>query len=274
MLDLITVGEAFDDFVFYNLRALPRPGCELETRAFVRTSGGGAVITAVAASRLGLRCGIVSALSPDAVARLRAARVSVRNLRRSGEPAAVTVALSTTHDRRYVTFGGINDRLSARLRPIVPHLRARHVHCAFHPRPCRPWVRALERLRQRGITSSWDFGWHPDLVWDRDFRRLCDVVDVLFLNRAEARLYGGIRRWRATPHPVVIKRGASGAWLVGGGFDIRRPAPRARVTDTTGAGDVFDAGFLTARLRHEPLSRALGLANRLAAASTERAGGL
>ena len=51
VLDLVTAGEAFDDFIFFDLDALPQPGHELKTNAFVRTVGGGAVITAVAAAR-------------------------------------------------------------------------------------------------------------------------------------------------------------------------------------------------------------------------------
>ncbi len=274
MFDLVTAGEAFDDFVFYNLTALPRPGHEVRTDAFVRTSGGGAVITAIAAARLGLRCAIASALSPDAAARLQHARVSVRNLRRSREPTALTVALSTPRDRRFITFDGANRQLPARLRPVVPRLRTRHVHFAFCPRPCRPWLATIERLRRRGVTTSWDFGWNPSLAADRDLERLCGALDVVFLNRDEARLYGSRRLWRAMPHPIVIKLGGAGAHVVGCGLNVRDPAPRVRVVDTTGAGDVFNAGFLAARLRGAPVARAVRFANRLAARSTERAGGV
>ena len=274
MFDLVTAGDAFDDFVFYNLTELPRPGRELRTDAFVRTVGGGAVITAIAAARLGIRCAVASAVSAEALQRLRQSRVAVRNLRRSGEPAALTVALSTARDRRYITFNGANARIPPRVRRVLPRLRARHVHFAFCPRPCRPWISAIERLRRRGTSTSWDFGWNPALARDRDLERLCGAVDILFLNRSEARLYGRRGLWRSMPHPVVIKLGSAGARLIGRGLDLRSAAPRARVIDTTGAGDVFNAGFLVARLRGAPWVRALRFANRLAAKSTERAGGV
>ena len=271
MLDLVTVGEAFDDFIFYNLDALPAPGRELKTDAFVRTVGGGAVIAAIAAARVGgIRCGIVSALSRDAAARLRRHRIAVRNLRRGDEPIALTVSLSTSRDRRFVTYTGGNVHLARRLRSVVPGLCGRHLHFAFDPGRCRPWVRILERLRGDGYGISWSFGWNPELRRDRDFGRLVDGLDYLFMNRDEARAYG----CRPQRGLAVITLGAAGVRAVGQRLDVRVSAPRVRAIDTTGAGDVFAGAFLTARLRGEPLRRALRIGNRVAAASTRHPGGI
>jgi ribokinase len=281
VFDLVTAGEAFDDYVFYDLARLPDPGQEVKTDGFARSPGGGAVITAVAASRLGLRCAVVSGLGPGAVRLLRSEGVSVRNLRRPLEPAAITVALSTRHDRRFVTFNGMNSRLPARIRRALPRIRARHVHLALHPGHSRPWIAAVDALRHRGTTSSWDFGWNPSLLRDRYFRALTNAVDYVLLNRAEALLYSGrktlagaIEVWRRTGRSVVIKLGAHGSRAVGGGADARAAAVRARVVETTGAGDAFNAGFLAARLGGLDLQAALRLGNRLGALSTRRAGGI
>ena len=54
-IDLLTVGEAFQDLIFVGLPHMPRVGEELRTQQFVSTMGGGALITATAESRLGLR---------------------------------------------------------------------------------------------------------------------------------------------------------------------------------------------------------------------------
>lgn len=270
MLDLVTAGEAFDDFVFYNLAALPAPGRELKTDAFVRTTGGGVVISGVTAARLGARVRIVAGLSADAAARLRRERVAVTNLRRHREPAALTVALSTPRDRRFITFSGMHARLPARVRALLVRTRARHVHLAMHPGRCGAWLPLLARLRARRSTISWDFGWNPDLPRDRKFSALVDSLDYLFVNRVEARAY----RCRPSAGVTVIRLGANGCRAVGAGIDLRVAAPRVRVVDTTGAGDVFNGAFLAARLRGEPLDRALRQANRLAAQSTRRPGGL
>ncbi len=277
----MTAGEAFDDYVFYDLARLPDPGHEVKTDAFARSPGGGAVITAVAASRLGLRCAVVSGLGREAVRLLRSEGVSVRNLRRPGEPAAITVALSTRHDRRFVTFNGVNRLLPVRVRRVLARLRARHVHLALHPGRCRPWIAAVNALRHRGTTCSWDFGWNPSLLRDPYFRALISAVDYVLLNRAEALLYsrretlaGAIDAWRRTDRPVVIKLGAHGSRAVGGGVDASAAAVRARAVETTGAGDAFNAGFLAGALGGLDLQGALRLGNRLGALSTRRAGGI
>ena len=91
------------------------------------------------------------------------------------------------------------------------------------------------------------------------FVALATSVDYLFLNRDEALLYSrqrqfvrALARWRRFPRLVVVKLGAAGSRVVGGGngsVDVHAAAPAVRVVDTTGAGDAFNAGFLVARLR-------------------------
>lgn len=277
MLDLVTAGEAFDDLVFFDLAALPRRGLALRTGAFTRSPGGGAVVTALTAARLGLRCGIISGLSAEAAGLLRHEGVTVNNLRRRDEPAAVSVSLATRRDRSRVTFNGINDRLPARIRAALPRVRARHVHFALYPRPCRAWVRVVGDLRARGVTTSWDFGWHPGLARDPHFRRLAASVDYLFLNRDEALLYArhgelarALARWRRSTRPVVVKLAAGGSRLVGGGADIHVAAMRGRGARAGGASDAFNAGFLAARLRGADMVTALTLANRVGALSVRR----
>jgi sugar/nucleoside kinase (ribokinase family) len=282
--DLLTVGEAFQDLVFVGLPHLPRSGEELRTQQFVSTIGGGAVITATAASRLGLRTTIVSALSGEAARTLRAESVRVVNVKRPAEAHAITVALSTKRDRSFVTFDGVNDRLETRLPAAIARLGARHVHFAFAPRECGRWTRRLERLRARGVTTSWDFGWNPPLRGTAGFAALVAAVDVMFLNEAEAALYAPTRPsappfafWRRTARTTIIKLGPRGSrWIGGGrnGLDVTVPAPRVRAVDTTGAGDAFNGGFLSAWLDGQPPRECLRLGNFVGAQSTLAPGGI
>lgn len=281
MPDLLTAGEGFDDLVFHSLRALPPSGQELKTHAFTRSPGGGAVITAVAAARLGLRTAVISGLSANAERQLKAEHVGVENLRRPDEPAPLTVALSTARDRRFITYIGMNDKLPSRIRTALRTARARHVHLAFRPRRCRPWIPVVAALRRRGISTSWDFGWAPGLERDPAFLQLAFSVDYAFLNRPEAVRYarrstlaGAVGVWRRAPNAVVIRLGARGSLVVGACGEFRAAAPRVRPLDTTGAGDAFNAGFLAARLRGHNLERALHAGNRIGARSVRRAGGI
>jgi sugar/nucleoside kinase (ribokinase family) len=266
-IDLLTVGEGFQDLIFAGLPRLPRPGEELRTGAFVATIGGGAVITATAAARLGLKSAIVSALSEEAAASLRGDHVRVVNVRRPQELPAVSVSLSTTRDRSFVTFNGVNDRLEGRLPAAIARHPARHVHLAFAPRNCRRWIAIVNRLRKRGVTTSWDFGWNPPLRAAAGFGALINAADLVFMNEAEAALYARAHR-RA--RNVVIKLGRRGSrW-----GSVSAPAPRVRAVDTTGAGDAFNGGFLTAWLEGHPSRECLRLGNFVGAQSTRAPGGI
>lgn len=280
-VDLLTLGEAFEDLVFLGLPRLPRSGEEIRTNHFVRTVGGGAVITAVAAARLGTPCGTWSALGELAAQRLKREGVAVTNLKARDEDHAISAALSTAENRSFVTYDGVNDRLEARLLARTARIRCRHVHFALGPRDCAPWLDALERLHRRGITTSWDFGWNERLLDDPVFPSLLERVDVLFVNEQEAALYsrrrsltGAMAHWRRAANTVIVRVGANGSHWIARDRELHAPAPRVRAVDTTGAGDAFNGGFLVARLRGLPPAAALRLGNRVGALSTRQAGGL
>ncbi len=280
-LELLTVGDAFHDLIFMGLARLPRVGEELHAADFVATIGGGAVITAMAAARLGVRTRIVSALSADAARTLRGASVSVVNVRRSAEPHAITAALSMPHDRSFVTFAGVNDRLQSRLPAALARQRARHVHFAFAPVDCARWAGIGERLRAGGTTTSWDFGWSPPLRGRAGFARLLRSAEFIFVNEVEASLYAGLpaRRspadfWRRAATNTIVKLGRRGSRWLSSHADLRVAAPRVRSVDTTGAGDAFNGGFLYASLRGAAPRDCLRAGNAVGAQSTLAAGGI
>jgi sugar/nucleoside kinase (ribokinase family) len=90
-------------------------------------------------------------------------------------------------------------------------------------------------------------------------------VDLLFLNDHEAQAMTGTSDLGETMSilsrqvpTLVVTRGAKGALGVESGETIEIPAaPVANVVDTTGAGDLFAAGFLTARCRGHDLRKCL-----------------
>ncbi|MEO5611741.1 MAG: adenosine kinase [Sphingomicrobium sp.] len=90
-------------------------------------------------------------------------------------------------------------------------------------------------------------------------------VDILFANEDEVlQLNGGsdldqaLATLSARIATLVVTRGAAGALAVEGGRRIAIPAvPVDKVVDTTGAGDLFAAGFLAARCRGHGLERCL-----------------
>lgn len=273
-IDLVSLGETFEDIIFHDLKGWPVLGQEQRCDRLLRTWGGGALLTAVASARQGLIVQVVSALAPAAQRFLKGENIKVRNLRRTGEAHALTVALSTLEDRAFVTYPGVNEVLEERFLGALASLRGRHLHLALEPRDCRAWGLALSQLRERKLTVSWDFGWNEELVRRPGFGQLLEHIDFLFLNESEASLYGPGLDWSWRPGITIIKLGKDGclAWSGGRKQEVRGLAVKA--VDSTGAGDAFNGGFLAGMLSGQDLPGSLQLGNRIGAASTLCAGGL
>ena len=87
------------------------------------------------------------------------------------------------------------------------------------------------------------------------------TVDILFGNEEEVRHLTGcgdftqcVEALSKHVATLVITRGAHGAVAVERDYIVEVPAtPVERIVDTTGAGDLFAAGFLAARCRGRPL---------------------
>jgi sugar/nucleoside kinase (ribokinase family) len=100
-----------------------------------------------------------------------------------------------------------------------------------------------------------------------DFRALIadGLIDILFANHHElAALTGlpdfhdGIAALRDKVPTLVVTRSAEGAVAVSDGDYAEVAAePIEQVVDTTGAGDLFAAGFLYGHVNREPLERCL-----------------
>src|SRR6185295_2532384 len=72
---------------------------------------------------------------------------------------------------------------------------------------------------------------------------------------------------------AVIKRGAHGALAIKKNEVFSDAGFRVKVRDTTGAGDSFAAGFISAYLRDAPISECLRIGNACGALSARGVGG-
>jgi sugar/nucleoside kinase (ribokinase family) len=102
-----------------------------------------------------------------------------------------------------------------------------------------------------------------------DFRALIDAgeIDILFANHVElAALTGlddfdaGLAALAPKVPTLVVTRSEQGAVAMRGGQRSEVPAqPVEQVVDTTGAGDLFAAGFLFGHVNNRPVAECLTL---------------
>ena len=119
----------------------------------------------------------------------------------------------------------------------------------------------LGALRDAGHAIAFDSNYRPRLWPDADtaraaFNRMWQACSLALPSfDDEAALYPGVtpgavldRISAAGATEIVLKNGAAGPMIRAGGADLQLALPRAaRVVDSTGAGDSFNAGYLAAR---------------------------
>jgi len=86
-------------------------------------------------------------------------------------------------------------------------------------------------------------------------------VDILFANEQEAKAFTGLEAGQALPvlsemaSTVILKIGAEGSWLKTVDETVKISAYPVKCVDTTGAGDLYAAGFLYGYANGLPLEK-------------------
>ncbi|QNN65642.1 adenosine kinase [Sphingomonas rhizophila] len=135
-------------------------------------------------------------------------------------------------------------------------------------KPRAAMMRAIEIAHRSGRKVAFTLSESVCIAERREgFGKMVDAggVDLLFANEDEALQLTGrgdldaaLAELSAKVPTLVITRGPAGALAVQGGETVRIPAmPVPRVVDTTGAGDLFAAGYLVAHCKGAPIAKCL-----------------
>jgi len=283
-VDVLIPGSYYCDVIFTGLPQFPALGTEVFTQGLTVTVGG-VMNTVTALRRLGVHVGWVGQVGTDffsAFILQQAERegIDLSLIERLDQPfQRVTVAMSYPHDRAFLTYIDPAPTSIDLLLGALDRVTFRHLHfTGLQTDPRTPEV--LRAVRARGATISMDCQHRPVSVRDALVREVLTLVDVFLPNRTEAARLTGEQDVHAAAHEflaltptVVIKDGANGAHGWHEGRYVHQPALPVRAVDTTGAGDVFNAGFLTAWREGQPFERCLRWGVITGGLSTEGQGG-
>ena len=242
-------------------------------------SGGSAANTLAGMAALGAQCAFIGQVANDQLGDvfahdIRAVGIDYDTPVREGDPATGRCLIFVTPDgeRTMNTFLGASTYLpkEALDEKLIADAGVLYLEgYLWDPEEPRSAMRrAIDVARNAGRKVA--FTASESFVIDRhgdDFRALIEdgKIDIMFVNETElATLTGeddfdaGLKALDGKLPIIVATRSAKGAVAVANGTRAEVPAqPIDEVVDTTGAGDLFAAGFLTGHVRGESLERCL-----------------
>ncbi len=244
-------------------------------------SGGSAANTLAGLAALGAKCAFIGQVAEDQLGAvfahdIRAAGIAFDTAPRAAEPptARCLIFVSADGQRTMNTFLGASQFLPAAALDLSVIADAKVLYLEgylWDPEEPRAAMRsAIEAAHGAGRKVA--FTLSDAFVIDRhgaEFRSMIEAgqIDILFANEHElAALTGtddfehGLAALAPKLAVLAVTRGEHGAVAIAGGERAEVPAePIAKVVDTTGAGDLFAAGFLFGHVRGQPLSDCLRL---------------
>ncbi len=260
--DLLIPGDYFCDIIFTGLPRFPSLGQEIYSKD-VAVVPGGVLNCVFAARRLGLNVGWVGTVGDDFFSHFILHRahdegIDTSLLNHCIDPQQrVTVSLSYPGDRAFISYVDKSPDTLDLLLSVLGRVTCKHVH--FNGLVVDERIPGLIRdCHAQGTEVSMDCQHRDQITLDTPLvREILSQVDLFIPNACEAQSLTGTDSLqhaaailRDITAYLVVKNGAKGAIACRGGQSWEAPAlPLTSILDTTGAGDVFNAGFLTAHLR-------------------------
>jgi len=287
--DVTIAGELNLDLILYGLPDVLPPERELLANDMMLTLGSSSAIVAHNLAALGSRVGFISRIGNDqfgqmALERLGGAGVDVSKVSRTtgSVKTGLTVLLQRDGWRNILTYPGTIFDLAPEHLDFDYLASSQHFHLSSYylQRGLQAHIpELLQRLRNKGLTISFDCNDDPDDHWT-GIREVLRHVDVFLPNEREAKRITGtdnldeaIDQLAEMVPLLVVKLGPQGAMARRGKERVLSPAVKVDAVDAVGAGDSFDAGFLNEFLRGSDLDACLASGNRSGALSVTRPGG-
>lgn len=285
-MKVVVVGDAALDVVARHDSPIVQGG---DSRAKIRLEGGGAgANTALWLASTGIDTTLIARVGDDAGGRLVRSELDAAGVRCAfavddeAATCCIVVLVDAEGQRSMLPDRGANARFSPADVDAAALRGATHLHLSGYvlldPSSRPGGLAALAAAKDAGLTTSVD-PQSAALITD-PAAFLADVrgVDLLLPNTDELVALTGSADPAAaaglldTVGAVAVTAGLGGASWVDGAGVVSVPAEETECVDSTGAGDAFDAGVLSARLHGKSIVDSLRAGVRLGARAVSRVG--
>ena len=249
-------------------------------------TGGSASNTSVALAHLGCNIGFIGKVGSDEIGEFYASDLNdnkvTPHLLKSDLPSGrCNVLISNDSERTMATYLGAAVTLNADDLNIDTFRQYDILHIeGYLVQNYNLISRAGQLAKEADLTVSIDLASYNIVAENIDFLRdfVAKYVDIVFANEEEATAFTKLPAEQAI-HAIaqqaslaIVKVGAKGSYIKQGNTLLHIPAEKVKPIDTTGAGDVYAAGFLYGYANNLPLNRCAEIGTLCAAQVIEEIG--
>ena len=231
------------------------------------SSGGSAANTIHGLGMLGLPTGFIGSIGIDEIGDffekdMKKAGVQTIMKKQKSVTGTAVALITPDSERTFATHLGAAVELSAGMLDKNDFARYDLLYLEGYLIYNRPLVeRACQIAKEKNMIVALDLA-SFNVVEERlnDFRDIIsNYVDIVFANEEEAKAFTGMDTEKALDEIskfcdiAILKVGKKGSWIKQNGRVIKVESIPADCKDTTGAGDLYAAGFLYGMAMGEPL---------------------
>lgn len=268
LVDIMTILPADEVLLDFNLPKgsmqlvdeIYHQNIQLQIQKFERkmASGGSAANTIHGLARLGIATGFIGKVGTDEMGAFFRKDMMDNKINPflidSMTPSGVATALvSPDSERTFATFLGAACELAAEniQAEIFENYQLFHIE-GYLVQNQKLIENAVKIAKEKGLMVSLDLASYNVVEDNLDFlkRIVTDYVDIVFANEDEAKAFTGKEPEEALVEMskmaqiAVVKLGSKGSLIMKDGEISRVEGKKANCIDTTGAGDIYAAGFL------------------------------
>ena len=274
---VLVIGDLLMDYQYW-VGKYPQSGGDEEILDFAKNSGGSAANTAVALQLQNTRCALVSRVGDDEIGReltknLDKLGIDLSCLQVYGQTGYTITMIEPNGERTMFSFRGCKDyepQITETMQEILKAAKVLYIsgYMLQEPKQADYVIKVARQAKQTGCITMLD---PSPVIGEIPKDVLADILlytDVLLPNKNELltlsecdNLEAGIKNLLGSVQCVVVKLGSQGSRFVAredfsladgskltSHMDCEVPADEIRAVDTTGAGDSFNAGFISAFL--------------------------
>ncbi|HHW47585.1 MAG TPA: carbohydrate kinase family protein [Clostridiaceae bacterium] len=271
MNDVLCIGRMTScDIIFTELQELPELGKEIFCKDLV-VKPGGAANTPMALAKLGIKTALLTVLGNDLFGNIifeyiKQTGVDMSAVHKDNKyRTCVSAVLSTGRERGFVTFYD-ESKYSFKIEDIEQQIKnSMYIYSDIITCIELPIVEIAKKYKKNIFL---DTCWNENIKLDK-IKHLLEQIDTFMPNEIEACYITdtddvelALQRLGQYTNTVVIKLGNKGSIAKQKYNVVRTPSIKGlKPIDTTGAGDLFNAGFIYGCLKGLNLEDSLRIAN-------------